>query len=132
MEVTVTFPGGPKSVSVQMGNHLIISDSSTKHGGEDLGPPPGQYMIAALLLCTASTARGYCVAHDFPVPAGMRAEILTDANGDLTWIRCELLVNEDFPETHFRALIRAAETCWVKKQWLNPPEISTEVHLVKA
>jgi putative redox protein len=127
MEVFVTFPGGPKTVSVTMSGHEIVSDSTQAHGGGDLGPPPGNYMIAALLLCTASTARGYCRNHDLPIPEGLRADVQTDESGNLTSITSELLVSADFPEKYHKALVRAAGTCWVKKQWLKAPEFVTRV-----
>jgi hypothetical protein len=39
----------------------------------------------------------------------------------------EIHLPADFPENRLAAVQKAADACWVKQRWLNPPEFETTV-----
>lgn len=41
------------------GEHELVADEPSKHGGDDLGPDPYSYLLASLGSCTAMTIRMY-------------------------------------------------------------------------
>ncbi|MCD6577707.1 MAG: OsmC family protein [Anaerolineaceae bacterium] len=114
-----------KHIEVEIGDYTIRTDQSEEKGGTGVGPSPGKLLLAAVASCTASTAVSYCHKKDLPLPTGMSVHV----EGDIENIRFEIHLPVDFPEKRIPAVIRAANTCWVKKQWLNPPTFETEVVL---
>lgn len=47
-----TIHKGGLAFSSPIGNHLLLTDASEEHGGQDLGPSPKRLMLASLAGCT--------------------------------------------------------------------------------
>ena len=112
-----------KHIEVEIGEYVIRTDQSIEKGGTGVGPSPGKLLLAAVASCTASTAYSYCHKKDLPLPTGMSVHV----DGDIEKINFKIHLPIDFPENRISAVVRAANTCWVKKQWLNPPLFETEI-----
>jgi putative redox protein len=112
-----------KHIEVEIGDYTIRTDQSIEKGGTGVGLSPGKLLLASVASCTASTAYSYCHQKNLPLPTGMSVHV----DGDIEKILFEIHLLVDFPENRITAVIRAANTCWVKKQWLNPPKFETEV-----
>lgn len=52
---------------VQAGRHSLLADEPAKHGGNDLGPDPYQYLASALGACTVMTLNMYARHKKLPV-----------------------------------------------------------------
>lgn len=52
---------------VRMGRHLAVGDEPAEVGGQDLGPNPYEYLLAALGNCTSMTLRMYANLKKFPL-----------------------------------------------------------------
>ncbi len=85
----------------------------------------------AVASCTAATAYGYCHKHDLPLPTGMTVHVdEVEASGGRVRpdkITFEIQLPGDFPQSRLEAVQKAADTCWVKQKWLNPPDFETVV-----
>ena len=125
MDFDVIFYDDYKHIEVEIGGYTIRTDQPEAEGGTGVGPSPGKLLLAAVASCTASTAYGYCSQHDLPLPTGM--DVHVDSNDNIEKIHFEIHMPPDFPEDRVSAVRRAANTCWVKKQWLNPPGFETDI-----
>lgn len=123
MEFEVVIYDEYQRIEVEIGDYVIRTDQSKVKGGSGVGPSPGKLLFAAVASCTASTAYSYCHQKNLPLPTSMSVHV----DGDIEKIHFEIHLPVDFPENRIKAVIKAANTCWVKKQWLNPPIFETEV-----
>ena len=49
------------------GRHALLADEPTSNGGDDAGPDPYEYLMAALGACTAMTVRLYAARKEIPL-----------------------------------------------------------------
>jgi len=125
MDFEVIYYDEFKHIEVEIGGYTIRTDQSQENGGTGVGPSPGKLLLAAVASCTASTAYGYCHKHDLPLPTSMNVHVEEDSG--LERLSFKIRLPAGFPSNRIQAVQRAAETCWVKKQWLNPPKFETVV-----
>lgn len=55
--------------SVRIGRHSLLADEPVAVGGEDAGPAPYDYLLAALGTCTSMTLRMYAEIKKLPLTA---------------------------------------------------------------
>ncbi|MEM5773943.1 MAG: OsmC family protein [Anaerolineaceae bacterium] len=121
-EVSVRFDDDSRKIEVNLHPFTIITD-----GGDRTDPPPGNYFLAGVLACTASTARAYCLRNNLPAPTGMTATVNVDDDTYLiSRIDMQLTLPPDFPPEYREAVERAAGKCTIKKWWVNPPEFNVQ------
>ena len=58
---------GPFAETVHSGVHVLLADEPVANGGNDTGPDPYAYLIAALGACTAMTLRVYARQKKWPL-----------------------------------------------------------------
>jgi len=58
---------GPFAETVRSGAHLLFADEPAASGGNDTGPDPYSYLLAALGTCTAMTLRLYARQKKWPL-----------------------------------------------------------------
>ncbi len=58
---------GPFSETVCSGAHVLLADEPAANGGNDTGPDPYGYLLAALGTCTAMTLRMYARQKKWPL-----------------------------------------------------------------
>lgn len=128
MKYSVEFGEEYKHLEVKILGYTVRSDAPENEGGTGIAPSPGKYIMVSIAACTASTAYGYCHKHGLPLPLGVDVDLKHNHDEDIIEkLSFKIKVPENFPENRIKAVERAAGTCWVKKQWLNPPEFVTEV-----
>lgn len=129
MDMEITFSGGAR-VDAKFGPHTVHTDQPAP-AGEDLAPSPFATFLASLGTCAGFYVLGFCTQRGIPTD-GIRLIQRTHtsrATGMVETVDMEIQVPESFPEKYRPALIKAAETCAVKKLLENPPafNIITEV-----
>ncbi len=126
-EMTVSFPGG-KMVTAHYDGFDIPTDQGVDSGGEGTAPEPYDYFLASIATCAGYYVFKFCESRDIAVDGiALRQSWERDDKNRLERIALHIQVPPDFPEKYHKALVRAANTCSVKKTLLDPPEITTEV-----
>jgi putative redox protein len=136
IEIKVTFPGG-KKVDAEFDGFVVKTDQPVKYGGDNSAPAPLDYFFASIGTCAGFYILSFCEKRKIPtenISLVQRIEYgkTTDGKTFLERIVIEILVPADFPEKYHNALVKAAESCAVKKTIMNPPkfEIRTVVQRV--
>jgi ribosomal protein S12 methylthiotransferase accessory factor len=130
MDMEITFPGGVR-VDATFGPYTVRTDQPVQGGGEGTAPSPFATFLASLGTCAGFYVLGFCRQRGIPTD-GIRLIQRTQTNratGMVETVDLEIQVPAEFPEKYRPALVRAAETCTVKKVMETPPafKISTQV-----
>lgn len=122
MDIEVSFPGN-KRVVAQVGAHRIETDQPLELGGQDLAPAPYDLFLASLATCAGIYALGFLQARGLP-SEGLRVHqhVELDPHSKLARsVRLELTLPAGLPEKYRVALVRAVESCKVKKTLAAAP-----------
>jgi uncharacterized OsmC-like protein len=129
-EMKVTFPGVGHRVDVQYGPHTFCTDTAVEKGGQGEYMTPGSYFLGAIAACTGSAVLSFIEKRDLKIE-DMR--VIYHANTETSMverIEVKVMVDETFPKKYLPALERSAETCWVKRQWKNAPDVAIMAEVV--
>jgi ribosomal protein S12 methylthiotransferase accessory factor len=120
----ITF-GGNKKVSAHFRDFTIHTDQSEKGGGENTAPSPLEMFLASIGTCAGFYVASFCQSRSIPTDnmSIVQTVFRNDATHMAERITLDIILPPDFPEKYREAVIRAADTCSVKKHLLNPPEI---------
>ncbi|MGE5515892.1 MAG: OsmC family protein [Bacteroidota bacterium] len=118
--VIVASSGEGKLTQVVLaGRHVLRADEPVEDGGDDFGPTPHQFLLAALGSCTAITLqmvanrRGWPLEH---VEVRLRRGTLPPDNGGPgTLILRDIVLDGPLDEDQRRKLLEIAEKCPVHK-----------------
>jgi len=126
-EMTVSFPGG-KKVTAHYDGFEIATDQGVDSGGEGTAPEPFDLFFASLATCAGYYVLKFCEGRDISTD-GISIHQSWERNEakKLVRVAIRIKVPRGFPEKYHKALVRAANTCAVKKTLADPPEITTEV-----
>jgi len=122
MDIEVSFPGG-KRVDAQVGSFRIETDQPRELGGEDSAIAPYDLFLASIATCAGIYVLGFCQARGLPTEGlGLVQRHEIDEKTHLVRaVRIELKLPEGFPDRYRAAIVRAAESCKVKKTIAAPP-----------
>jgi ribosomal protein S12 methylthiotransferase accessory factor len=126
--MTVSFPGG-KKVTAHYDGFDIATDQGRDSGGEGTAPEPFDLFFASLATCAAYYVLKFCEGRSISTD-GITVHQSWERNEKskkLERIAISIRVPADFPAKYHKALVRAANTCAVKKTLADPPEITTIV-----
>jgi putative redox protein len=125
-EMTVSFPGG-KKVTAHYDGFTIPTDQAADSGGDATAPEPFDYFLAALATCAGYYVLKFCTSRDISTDGISLRQSWEREDGRLARIAIRIRVPAAFPAKYHKALVRAANTCSVKRTMFDPPEITTEV-----
>ena len=122
MEITVDFPGG-KQVDAHFGSFVVRTDQPVAAGGENAAPSPFELFLASLATCAGYYVLGFCSMRNISTE-GIR--VMQKLERDpATKMVCKISVDiqlpTNFPAQYTSAVVRAAESCLVKKHLEHPP-----------
>jgi uncharacterized OsmC-like protein/fermentation-respiration switch protein FrsA (DUF1100 family) len=117
---------GPLAQLVRAGRHRLPAGEPVEAGGDDAGPGPYDFLLAALGACTSMTMRLYADRKKIPVERfavrlahrRIHAEDCVDCeskDGDIGEITKEISIIGDVPEEARTRLLQVAEKCPVHK-----------------
>ena len=126
MEMEIVSPGG-KKVNAYFEGFTVMTDQSKEYGGEGSAPEPFQLFLASIGTCAGVNIVVFCQKRD--IPTDDIKIILRDYRNPETRMRdritIEIQLAVDFPEKYKKAVIRAAETCAVKRHLSKSIEFET-------
>ena len=117
---------GPLVQRVRAGRHVLLADEPIAAGGDDAGPGPYDYLLAALGACTSMTMRLYAdrkglAAERFSVRLSHRRVHAQDCadcetkEGNIGEITRDITIEGDVPEATRARLMEIADKCPVHK-----------------
>jgi putative redox protein len=109
MEFDIRLPGEDRVV-VAAGAQEIVTDQ------DGSAPDPFTLFLASIGACAGFYVARFCRQRGIPTAGiGLRQRAEEDADGRVREIELELTLPDDFPDAYRGAVLRAAETCKVKR-----------------
>lgn len=126
--ITIRFPGN-KRVDADFGTFTIPTDQTRKSGGDESAPEPYNLFLASIGTCAGYYVLAFCEARGIPVEGItlIQRHRFSDPGHLLERVELEIVLPPGFPEKYHAAVIRAADTCGVRKAIAAGPEISAKV-----
>ncbi|MFO7568983.1 MAG: OsmC family protein [Smithellaceae bacterium] len=120
----ITFPGNLK-VDAHFRGFTVTSDQPLEDGGDNTAPAPFELFCASIGMCAGFYIISFCQARAIPADFLKMTQTVTrsDETRRVEKIVIDIHVPPDFPKKYEAALIKAAETCSVKKFLDDPPAI---------
>jgi len=129
-EMTVDFTGG-KKVTAHYDGFDIVTDQSVDSGGEGTAPEPFDFFLASLATCAGYYVLKFCEGRGISTDdVSLHQSWERNEDKRLVRVNIRIQIPPDFPAKYHKALVRAAETCSVKKTLADPPEITTETVVI--
>jgi putative redox protein len=130
MDLEISFPGKMR-VDAHYKDFVIATDQPVQSGGDNSAPAPFDLFLASIGTCAGVYVLGFLQQRGLPTEgAGVVMRHERDPETKLvSKISLEIKLPEGFPEKYKDAVVRAAETCAVKRHLDNPPEFETFVTL---
>lgn len=136
--VIVEDVGGHFAEAIRAGAHLLAADEPVAAGGNDTGPTPYEYLLAALGSCTAMTLRLYARRKSWPLArvkvqlrhGKIHAKDCADCDtkvGLLDHIDKEIELIGPLDDDQRRRLIEIADRCPVHRTLTSEIVISTRL-----
>jgi putative redox protein len=120
----IELAGGTK-VNAKIRGFTISTDQPVSDGGQNSAPSPFELFLASLGTCAGYFVVSFCRARSIPTDNIRMTQ--TVIRSDATHMVEKILINinlpPDFPEKYKGAVVRAAESCTVKKHLAAPPQI---------
>ncbi len=123
-QIVVSFQGGLK-IQAAVGEWEILTDQPVKDGGEGSAANPFELFLASLAACAGYYALTFCLKRKINT-VGLGVRVLYDwdkTEKRITRMDFEIELPSDFPEKYRQAIVRAVDSCTVKKHLTRPPEM---------
>ena len=122
MELDVTFPGGV-TVEARFGSFVVRTDQPLDEGGANTAPSPFALFFVSLATCAGFYALRFCQVRKID-SAGLGVKMIVDRpdHKRIKTIRIEVMLPPGFPEKYEGSIVRAIDSCTVKRTILDPPE----------
>lgn len=123
MDMTLNFPGGV-AVEANWKGHTIRTDQPARDGGGDSAPAPFDLFLASIATCAGFYALRFCQERQFSTE-GLALSMSMERDPEkkkISLVRIRLTPPKGFPEKYNAAIVRAMDTCAVKRHVLDPPE----------
>lgn len=101
--------------SVRIGRHSLLADEPVAVGGEDAGPAPYDYLLAALGACTSMTLRMYAEIKKLPLTAInvelTHEKIEIEGQGKVDRIERTIILDGDLSPEQRARMLEIANKC---------------------
>lgn len=127
-EFTLAFPGG-KKVEIIYGDHRVMTDQPLENGGEDAAMSPFDLFLGSIISCSGIVALGFMRKRDISTE-GLKIRMRQDYDEEANLVRklfIDVEVPADFPEKYKNALVKALDTCTVKRHLVEVPAFEVTV-----
>lgn len=121
--IRLFFPGELRADAEYKG-FRIQTDQPIHQGGGGTAPAPFDLFLASIATCAGLYAHSFIVSRKLPVE-GLEVSMSTHRDPDqkrISRITIDIRLPDGFPEKYQKALIKAVDSCAVKKHIVSPPE----------
>ena len=125
MEMVIDFPGGKRVNSTYKG-FTVKTDQPVNEGGGNSAPEPYDLFLSSLGTCAGVYIVYFCESRSISTD-GITMALRFERNEQthlMERIGIDIRLPPEFPRKYRKAVIRAAEMCTVKRNLVNPPEIT--------
>ena len=126
--MTITFPGGAR-VRAEYEGFTVETDQPVDQGGQNSAPAPFDLFLISMGTCAGHYARKFLEQRKLSTE-GLRVELTTTKDPErklLSEISIRLELPADFPEKYKKAIVKAIDSCTVKKTVLDPPTFNVAI-----
>lgn len=139
MEAIISESGkGRYTQEITIGTHILTADEPIESGGNDLGPSPYDFLLAALGSCTSMTLRMYSELKNIPLKKvivtlqheKIYAKDCADCenpNSRIDHINRQIELQGDLTEEQRKKLLEIANKCPVHRTLTSKILITTEL-----
>jgi putative redox protein len=121
--VVGTGPGTHRQI-VRIGPHTLVADEPVADGGEDAGPAPHEWILAALGACTSMTTRMYAVRKGWPL-VSVEVSVAGDHVDGAFVLTRHISFTGDLTDEQRVRLLDIANKCPVHRSLSGPIRIDT-------
>ena len=120
--IIVSFPGGMRVDAAYKG-HVIRTDQPPDEGGQGSAPSPFDLFLGSIAACAGYYLLAFCKEREISMEgAGVVMAMERDTVNKLIGaITIELRLPPGFPEKYAAAVVKAVDTCTVKRHILKAP-----------
>jgi putative redox protein len=120
-----------KKVNAKIRGFTIATDQPVEDGGHNTAPSPFELFLASLGTCAGYFVVSFCQARSIPTDKITMTQtvVRNDATHGIEKILINIDLPPDFPEKYKAAVVRAAESCSVKKVIAAAPQILVEARI---
>lgn len=105
---------GKLTQAVMIGRHVLRGDEPVDAGGDDLGPAPHEFLLAALGTCTAMTVKMVATRKGWPLEH-VEVHLRRGKIDAATLIVRDIILDGPLDEDQRKKLLEVAEKCPVHK-----------------
>lgn len=121
MELDVRLPGGDRVVVTGCGQEIVTDQDGS-------APDPFTLFLASIAACAGFYVARFCGQRGIPTRGiALKQRFEKDENGRVREIALELSLPDGFPEEYRGAVLRAAETCKVKRHLESPLPVHVQL-----
>jgi putative redox protein len=120
----ITFSGN-KKIDAHFRGFTINSDQPLSDSGDNTAPSPFELFLASIGMCAGFYIVSFCQSRSIPTDniSMTQTVVRDDKTHRVEKVMIDINIPPDFPEKYKDAVIKAAQSCSVKKFLDAPPEI---------
>jgi putative redox protein len=124
----ITFEGN-KKVTARFRGFTVYSDQPRSGEGDDTAPSPLELFLAAIGMCAGFYVLSFCQSRSLPTDNIKMTQTVSrnDVSHRVEKMDIYILLPPDFPDKYRAAVVKAAQSCSVKKFLDAPPEIQIAI-----
>jgi putative redox protein len=113
-EATVHTGNGKHRQEIDIESHHLVADEPKDVGGDDAGPSPHDFLLAALGSCTSMTVKMYADRKGWPLKS-VEVKLSQEKVGDVHVIKRHIRFEGDLDNDQRARLLEIANKCPVHK-----------------
>ena len=129
---SISFQGN-KKVSASFRDFTVNTDQPITGGGDNTAPTPFELFLASIGTCAGFYIASFCQSRSISTDnIKIIQTVFRDEKTHMVdKIDLDIILPPNFPDKYKDAVIKAADTCTVKKHLFAPPEIKISTKIIE-